>query len=244
MKKHLLAAAVLAFAAGSAMAGPQDGYGNVASNSASSGFVNSQSKALAISSGNGSALSSTQSGAFATFGQITTGPVTNGTASVAGFTQTSEYTTSYSTTAGNALTGASSWNSEGASASSVAPVSEGSVGYGTATGVSNSASGGSAGTFSAFGWNAGAQQGNTASNTGGYTASDSAIKTTGTATVNGVSVPVTTYSTQTSAFANNVSAQTTDSVFSNASGYLYDSANVGLGNNAVYNSGYTAAVAN
>src|ERR1035437_1366144 len=98
MKKTLIALAVLisagsAFACGvtSGSACPTPTYNNAAGQSGAAGQVNSQSSATATSNTTGTAWASTQSGSFATFGQTSTGPVTNGVASVAGFTATSEY---------------------------------------------------------------------------------------------------------------------------------------------------------
>ncbi len=243
MKKTLIALAVLVMA-GSAFACPTGSsctptYSNVSGNSGSA--VNSQSAANASSNGTGTAFSSTQSGSFATFGQTSTGPIVNGVASVAGFTATSEYLTSQSATTGTACAASISWNSATADVASIATINTPGVGSGAATGASSSASAGNVSTSSLNNQHLGVTQiqGNTASNVGGYTASDSAVISYGTVVVGGVTVPVTNTSTQTAAYAFNNSAQSNTTMYGNV-----PSANVGSGANNVSNSGSSSAVAN
>ena len=244
MKKSLIALAIMTLSAGAfACSGGSctPTYNNAAGNSGSATQVNSQSAANASSSGTGTAWSSTQSGSFATAGQVTSGPVVNGVASVAGFTTTSEYLTSSSATTGTACAASQSWNSATADATSFAPVNTPGVGSGVASGSSLSASSGSVSSSSLNNQHSGVTQiqGNTASNVGGYTATDSAVISSGSVQVGSVWVPVTNVSTQTSAYAFNNSAQSNTTMYGDTS-----AANVGNGAHTVANSGSSSAVAN
>lgn len=248
MKKALLAVAVLA-ASATAMAnpvGPSNPPANLANSPAASGVVNSQSAAFASSRGVGTAYSSTQSGAFATYGQ--TGSFVNapegaqgGTASVTGFAQTHDYTSSQSLTTGTGRAAASSWNSANAGAQSI----EGTAlpGYaGAATGIANSYVSGGSSSFSAGDANKGVTQiqGNSAVNTSLYGATDSGILTPGFVSVNGVSVPVNTVQTETSATAQSDSSRLTNTTYSDGSAVK----NVGGGSNWVIDGGSAKAAAN
>jgi hypothetical protein len=243
MKKSLVAVAIFA-TFGVAYADPV--YNNVATSSGASGSVGSQSASFASSSGNGTALSSTQSGSFSTFGQNTAfvpapGDVGSGTASVAGFSSTSQYVTSQSASTGSGVASSSSWNSANAIVTSLGQNTTLSGYTGQPSGTASSNSAGNASTSSSGNVFGGVTQiqGNTASNVGGYTASDSAIRTYSTVIVNGVSVPVTNVQTETSAFTFNNSTQSNTTVFNTGS-----VANVGSGTNGVSNSGSASAVAN
>jgi hypothetical protein len=247
-KTLMVGVAALAFAS-AAFANP---YNNASNNNGASGAVNSQSFATATSSGNGTAFTATQSGSFATFGQVSTyTPATNtstggtstigGTASVAGFTATSGYVTSESITTGNASASSQSWNSAVAAANSYQNTNL--PGYtGAASGAANSASGGSASTSSNGDHFSGVEQiqGNSESNLNAYSASDSGIQYNSTVTVNGTTVPVTNVQTQTSATAQSDSSVANTTVFGST-----PVANVGTGGNSVTaNSGTATADAN
>ena len=246
MKKIALLA-VLSFSAAAALAdpiGPGHGPSNVTYANSASGAVNSQSVANAASSGNGTALSSTQSGAFATYGQSNSfanapAGTQGGTAIVAGATQAQDYVTSKSMTTGSGTASSSSWNS--AAANSQAVENTNLPGYtGAASGEANSYVSGGASTSSSG--NKPTQiQGNSATNASFYNATDSGILTStpGTANVNGVSVPVNTVQTETSATAQSDSVQVGHTVYSSGA---VD--NVGNGGNWIVDNGNAAAVAN
>ena len=247
MKKIALLA-VLSFSAAAAFAdpvGPGHGPSNVTYANTASGAVNSQSIANAASSGNGTAFSSTQSGAFATYGQTNTfvnapAGAQGGTAAVTGFTQANDYVTSQSATTGSGVASSSSWNSAAANSQSFENTRL--PGYtGAASGEANSYVLGAASTKSTGDKFQGVTQiqGNSAMNTSLYSASDSGILTPGTVSVNGVSVPVNTVQTETSATAQSDSTRVTHTVYS--SGAVN---NVGNGGNWIVDNGNAAAVAN
>ena len=242
--KHLALVALLGFASAAAMA-HDDSYGNVAGASSAYGAVNSQSQAHAASTGNGMAFTATQSGAFATYGQSTnfvsapTG-AQGGTAVVAGFAQTQEYSTSESVTTGTGRAGSSSWNSANAGAQSRQDTAL--PGYtGAATGVASSYVGANVETYSHGDAHDGTLQiqGNSALNTSTYSATDSGILTPGSVTVSGVVVPVQTVQTETSAVAQSNSVQTPYTTFGSTVVQ-----NAGSGENYVVNGGDAKAVAN
>jgi hypothetical protein len=167
--------------------------------------------------------------------------VVGGTANIAGFTSTAEYATSQSSSVGTGSAASNSWNDASAVVTSnVNAIGNNMTGYvGEASGASDSRTYANVATASANGGNTGAIQGSVAGNQGGYSASDSAIRSTSNVLVGSTWVPVTNIEAQTAAMAFNASNLVNTTVFG-----ITPTPNNGVGVNVVGNSGHTAAVGN